>query len=138
MFKYLKLLNIIVHRKANLTTLSRLSFSRLKGVSCAGNCNLSNKAYGIYQDHIDGYVICGHRFDYFEDPSHFDFSRGWICKIDENGDSIWWREYKHFTDPEWHKNYLYDMHLTSDGGYIAIGQTATYNDPQQTDRKSVV
>lgn len=90
-----------------------------------GDLHLWNKAYGIYKDHNEGYIICGLRYDFFEDPFQYDNSRGWICKIDENGDSLWWREYKHFTDPEWHMNHLYDLNLTTDGGYVAIGQTAT-------------
>lgn len=90
-----------------------------------GDLELTNKVYGIYQDHDSGYVLCGLRYEVFENPSYFDHSRGWICKIDEDGDSLWWREYKHYTDPEWHGNVLYDLHLTSDGGYIAIGKTET-------------
>ncbi|MEN8226302.1 MAG: T9SS type A sorting domain-containing protein [Bacteroidota bacterium] len=90
-----------------------------------GDFELFNKVYGIYQDHENGYVLCGVRYEAFENPSYFDHSRGWICKIDEDGDSIWWREYKHFTGPEWHMNRLRDMHLTSDGGYIAVGRAET-------------
>jgi hypothetical protein len=97
-----------------------------------GDLHLWNKVHGIYQDHNGGYILCGYRHDFFEDPYQFLNSRGWICKIDENGDSVWWREYKHFTDPEWNRNELYDLHQTTDGGYVAIGQTATIYDPQQT------
>ncbi len=74
--------------------------------------------------------MCGFRHD---DVYGMDWmnSCGWICKIDEEGDSLWWREYEHFDDPEWHMNKLYDLHLTSDGGYVAVGQTATFYEPQQ-------
>ena len=41
-----------LHRSAKLTTLSRLSFSRLKGISCAGICTLLLVAgFDILQDH---------------------------------------------------------------------------------------
>jgi len=95
-----------------------------------GDQHLWNIVHGIYPDHNDGYILCGYRHD---DVNGMDWmnSCGWICKIDENGDSIWWREYEHFDDPEWHMNKIYDLHLTSDGGYVAVGQTATVYDPQQ-------
>ncbi|RLD82484.1 MAG: hypothetical protein DRJ15_01380 [Bacteroidetes bacterium] len=95
-----------------------------------GGQHLWNKVHGIYQDHNDGYVLCGFRHDSLNSIEWMS-SCGWICKIDENGDSIWWREYEHFDDPEFHLNSLYDIHLTSDGGYVAVGQTATIYDPQQ-------
>ena len=95
-----------------------------------GDINLRNKVHGIYQDHNGGYVICGFRND--PDTSiGWVNTCGWICKIDEDGDSLWWREYEHFDDPEWHMNKFYDLHLTSDGGYVAVGQTATFYEPQQ-------
>ncbi|MCK5080159.1 MAG: hypothetical protein KAR09_09450, partial [Bacteroidales bacterium] len=95
-----------------------------------GDQHLWNKVHGIYPDHSDGYILCGYRHD---DVNGMDWmnSCGWICKIDEYGDSIWWREYEHFNDLEWHMNNIYDLHLTSDGGYIATGQTMTVYDPQQ-------
>jgi len=95
-----------------------------------GDRHLWNKVHGIYPDHNNGFVLCGYRHD---DVNGMNFmnSCGWICKIDENGDSIWWREYEHFDDPEWHLNNLFDLHLASDGGYIAIGETRTTYEPEQ-------
>lgn len=97
-----------------------------------GDLELTNKVYGIYQDHNSGYIMCGLRYEKYENSAYLDHSCGWICKIDEDGDSLWWREYRHFTDPEYHFNKLYDLHLTSDGGYVAIGETIDEWGPQQT------
>jgi len=95
-----------------------------------GDQHLWNKVHGIYSDHNEGYILCGYRHD---DVNGMDWmnSCGWICKINEFGDSIWWREYEHFNDPEWHRNKLYDLHLTLDGGYIAIGDAMTIYEPAQ-------
>lgn len=95
-----------------------------------GDQHLWNKVHGIYSDHNEGYILCGYRHD---DVNGMDWmnSCGWICKIDEYGDSIWWREYEHFNDPEWHRNKLYDLQLTLDGGYIAIGDAMTIYESAQ-------
>lgn len=95
-----------------------------------GDQHLWNKVHGIYPDHNNGYILCGYRHD---DVNGMDWmnSCGWICKIDEYGDSVWWREYEHFDDPEWHMNNIHDLHLAPDGGYVAIGQSMTVYDPQQ-------
>jgi hypothetical protein len=49
---------------------------------------------------------------------------GWIMKISEHGDSLWYREYSNYHSAYyWHE--LYDVAQTSDGGFIACG---TIND----------
>ncbi|MEZ5197181.1 MAG: T9SS type A sorting domain-containing protein, partial [Bacteroidales bacterium] len=47
---------------------------------------------------------------------------GWIFKFDQNGDSIWFRDYHHFNNM-YANNYLFDVSETSDKGYIGIGQS---------------
>ena len=90
-----------------------------------------NNVSRIYQDHNEGYIICGWKHEY-EKEKDLTNCCGWICKIDDVGDSVWWREYKHQSNPEWQSNKLYDIALTSDGGYIAVGETETEYTPQQT------
>ena len=45
---------------------------------------------------------------------------GWIMKIGNNGDSLWYREYNILKGEE-SPNYLYDAIQTNDNGYLACG-----------------
>jgi hypothetical protein len=74
----------------------------------------------------DGYVIAGWTF--MSDTLTGQYGEmGFVLKIDENGDSIWWRN--HWNQPImqnlYEQNKLYDVTTTSDGGYIACGETSS-------------
>jgi len=90
---------------------------------------LDNKLYAIYPDHNGGYIATGKRRNYFH-PGHWRHSYGWLLKLNENGDSIWYREYQYYSGNESDNNSLYDLCLTSDGGYAMVGQVSTWTEPQ--------
>jgi hypothetical protein len=90
---------------------------------------LDNKLYSICPDHNGGYIATGHRNNKYH-PGHWGFMYGWLIKIDEDGDSVWYREYQYYTATEDDKNYLYDLCLTPDGGYAMVGQVSTWTEPQ--------
>lgn len=74
----------------------------------------------------DGYVIAGWTF--MSDTITGDYGEmGFVLKINDNGDSIWWRN--HWNQPimsnMYEQNKLYDITATSDGGYIACGETSS-------------
>jgi hypothetical protein len=66
----------------------------------------------------DGYLLSG--FSKQTDTATFQYYSGWIMKMNNNYDSIWYRDYIHI-DENW-ENYFYDASPTSDNGYIAIGK----------------
>jgi hypothetical protein len=53
-------------------------------------------------------------------PDVFPHEIGWILKVNENGDSIWYREYSYLVGSE-SVNNLYDVIETSDNGLLACG-----------------
>ncbi|MCK4569382.1 MAG: hypothetical protein KAT76_03775, partial [Bacteroidales bacterium] len=63
-------------------------------------------------------------------PINWIDSYGWLLKIDENGDSLWYREYHYYTGTEFDFNELYDLCLSPDGGYAMVGQVSTWIEPQ--------
>ena len=48
--------------------------------------------------------------------------QSWIFKINQYGDSIWYRDYRHYDSSV--LDYLYDIYETSDRGLIACGQSS--------------
>lgn len=50
----------------------------------------------------------------------FPLNTGWIMKLKENGDSLWYREYRLLTGEDSY-NILYDAIQTSDNGYLGCG-----------------
>jgi hypothetical protein len=68
-----------------------------------------------------GFVAVGYTHDC--DTATYDHL-GWIMKISENGDSLWYREYSNYHSA-YYRHELYDVAQTSDGGFIACG---TIND----------
>ena len=91
--------------------------------------DIDNKLYSIYPDHNGGYIAAGRRNDYYN-PINWIDSYGWLLKIDENGDSLWYREYHYYTGTEFDFNELYDLCLSPDGGYAMVGQVSTWIEPQ--------
>ena len=57
---------------------------------------------------------------------------GWIIKVNDEGDSLWCREYLHFTNQGDH-NLLFDMSITGENCIVATGQTREWG---TTDRNS--
>ncbi len=49
--------------------------------------------------------------------------QGWLFKINQYGDSIWYRDYRHYQEPSI-LDYLYDVYETSDHGLIACGESS--------------
>ena len=70
-----------------------------------------------------GYVAAGHLFMEYPDTVGKDIN-GWIVKVSEQGDSLWSRYLRFFTQsPNWMlMHFLYDLKETSDGGFILAGQ----------------
>ena len=67
----------------------------------------------------EGYILTG--FSKETDTSTFQYFSGWTMKLNNNLDSIWYRDFLH-EDENW-ENYLYDTYPTGDNGYISIGMT---------------
>ncbi|MCB2220327.1 MAG: T9SS type A sorting domain-containing protein [Bacteroidetes bacterium] len=55
------------------------------------------------------------------DSSFPNYYPGWILKLDQNGDSLWYRDYYHFNG-SYDENHIYDVSQTSDNGYITVGK----------------
>jgi hypothetical protein len=65
-----------------------------------------------------GYIITG--FSAETDSATYQYYSGWMMKLDNYLDSVWYRDYIH-EDENW-ENYFYDAYPTSDNGYIAVGK----------------
>jgi hypothetical protein len=52
--------------------------------------------------------------------------QGWLFKINQYGDSVWYRDYRHYSSSS--LDYLYDIYETSDHGLIACGESS-YAEP---------
>ncbi len=87
-----------------------------------------NGLYAIYPDHDGGYIATGKRDNFFHPGSWWN-EFGWLLKIDENGDSVWYREYQYHTGTGDDFNKLYDLCLAPDGGYVMVGKTDTWDSP---------
>ncbi len=66
----------------------------------------------------NGYLLSG--FSYETDTFTYQYYSGWMMKVDNNIDSIWYHDYIH-EDENW-ESFLYDASPTFDKGYIAIGK----------------
>jgi hypothetical protein len=67
----------------------------------------------------DGFVTSG--FSYETDSSTSALYTGWLMKINNNMDSVWYHDYLHFGEL-YDDNFLYDISGCEDDGYIAIGK----------------
>jgi hypothetical protein len=72
-----------------------------------------------FRKESDGYIMTG--FSYETDTVTMALYTGWMMKLDNNLDSLWYRDYTHFNQL-WDDNYLYDINVCQDEGYIAIGE----------------
>ncbi len=60
---------------------------------------------------------------------------GWLFRLDSNGDSLWYRDYYYYPeDPTYGSNYLSDVSLTSDNGFVAIGDASTIYPPNNENK----
>jgi hypothetical protein len=80
-----------------------------------------------------GYAMLGWAYVY-PGQTH---SYGWLLKTDSVGNEEWFHTYYHvWPEPgdTWIWDELYDLEITPDGGFIAVGQHQDYNDtePQST------
>jgi hypothetical protein len=91
---------------------------------------LDNGLYSIYPDHEGGYIAVGKRDDYYNPLGQWWNEFGWLLKIDEDGDSVWYREYQYYSGTGDDFNKLYDLCLAPDGGYAMVGQASTWGTPQ--------
>ena len=67
-----------------------------------------------------GFICCGSVID----STHTQYF-GWILRINNVGDSIWYREFAYY-DHDFGTNYLYDITPTADNGFIACGQAYAF------------
>ena len=57
--------------------------------------------------------------------SDFPHRSGWLLKLSQDGDSIWYRQYDNLLGAD-SRNYLYDVIPTSDNGFAACGYVIPY------------
>ena len=48
---------------------------------------------------------------------------GWLCKLSENGDTLWSHTYEHYADSLVGDEYFYGMTLCTDGGFALCGMS---------------
>jgi len=92
--------------------------------------DIDNILYAIYPDNQGGYIACGRRNDYYNTQGNWTVSYGWLLKLNEVGDSIWYREYQYYTGTDHDRNSLYDLCFTNDGGYALAGEISNWLEPQ--------
>jgi hypothetical protein len=66
----------------------------------------------------NGYIMTG--FSYETDSVSYQYHSGWMMKLDNNLDSLWYRDY-YYSNNESDQNLLYDMFPCQDKGYIGAG-----------------
>ena len=78
--------------------------------------NSIGSALGLAKAHNGGYIYSG------LSDNTTNSVKGYIHRLDENGDSLWYREFgsSNYSD-------FWDIKTTSDGGYIMCGQTGGCN-----------
>lgn len=64
-------------------------------------------------------IITGYKF------SPFSHRVGYMLNTNNEGDSLWYREYENLFEYE-SNNYLYGVESTTDGGYVAVGAVSPY------------
>jgi len=74
-------------------------------------------AYSVHQTNDDGFIIAGIKGN--GGPT----TRIWVIKTDSNGDTVWTKHYGTASSNERGRC----VRQTSEGGYVIVGSTATYN-----------
>lgn len=79
---------------------------------------LNRKVSSITPDSIGNFVIAGSNKFYPPDANYI--YQGSLLKVDNNGDSVWYRQYRHPTTTV-SFNHLYGVTAAQDGGFAAVG-----------------
>jgi hypothetical protein len=65
-----------------------------------------------------GYICCGK-----QGPGNYDIYRfGWLLRLNNDGDSLWFRKYTYSEEHPYYYNGIHDVSLCEDGGFIATGE----------------
>jgi hypothetical protein len=92
--------------------IGNLEWRRLFGLSN------DEEGFGVCPVSTGGYALVGY------DQMHPGHMPGWLVRINDNGDSLWSREYERgVCDLRW-------VEETSDGGFIMVGRSATGAEPE--------
>lgn len=84
-----------------------------------GGKSLATGIYDIEELEDSSFIACGNtRFAYPPDGS---VQSGWVVKLSSSGEVLWERTYEGFTTSS-AENYLYDIDILPDGGFIACGE----------------
>jgi hypothetical protein len=60
---------------------------------------------------------------------------GWLFRFDSDGDSLWYRDYYYYPeDPTYGENYLNDVSISPDNGFVAIGDASTIYPPDNENK----
>jgi len=96
-----------------------------KPVNYISNINISQNG---------GFILCGFAM------VNADLEMvGWIMETNSEGDSLWYRDYFYYPEGPSHPyNYLYDISLTSDHGFVATGQAYTLSPPNNVQKMWVL
>lgn len=82
-----------------------------------------------------GFILCG--YSMILDPSFA--NAGWIMEVNSEGDSLWYKDYYYYppgsSDPF---NELFDISMTEDHGFVAIGQAYNLFGPNQVQKMWVL
>jgi hypothetical protein len=79
--------------------------------------------YDVEQTPDSGFIIAGKT-----GGPNFDDYDAFLIRLDANGDTVWTRVYGDSTNQD-----LFDVELTSDGGYVVTGHNGDCNDPSKYD-----
>jgi hypothetical protein len=64
---------------------------------------------------------------------------GWLFRLNSNGDSLWYRDYYYYPEgTSYGSNYLSDVSLTSDNGFVATGDASTIYPPENENKIWVI
>jgi hypothetical protein len=99
-----------------------------------GTSRIVNYISNISSSNNDGFILCGHVMV----NGNLEMA-GWIMEVDANGDSLLYREYYYYPESSLDPfNYLYDISLASDNGFVATGQAYTLDPPYNVQKMWVL
>jgi len=81
-----------------------------------------------------GFMACGNAAISVQLPR-----AGWLFRFNSDGDSLWYRDYFYYPeDPVYGLNYLDDIAITSDNGFVSVGQAYTVYPPNNIQKMWVL